>query len=252
MKIPSPEHTPSQSFGEFPDELWGLEESLDPGKLARPSLFVRGKRDRGLSTCSYPDMPADAPEGWPFPGSGLLGPMSCLFQVNLAELPQGSRPDGIPSQGMVWVFADFDRDGRGDRGWTGEALFDPRDPSSLEWKPVFPEQPSAGGKRRKPHADPPRADTVHTLPCSSESTTPDLAGWDRAMEAFDEWACKNSAFPSDRQLQVGGWHWPCQGDFEGRNRTFVAGIFRQAFGDHGEACLHFDREKGFFVTLDTH
>lgn len=58
--------------------------------------------------------------------------------------------------------------------------------------------------------------------------------------------------PPGCDFQIGGWTWPCQGDFDERNQDFVCILMRQPWGDNTEVSLHYDPAKGFYARVDTH
>ena len=81
-------------------------------------------------------------------------------------------------------------------------------------------------------------------------TLPSIASnWDSMAERYDDWVQEHYRPASD--IQIGGWVWPIQGDFDDRQETFVCAMERQSFGDSGAVYLHFSLEEGFFVHVDT-
>lgn len=89
-----------------------------------------------------------------------------------------------------------------------------------------------------------------SLPCATPLTQPHIASnWDSMAERYDDWVQDHYRTASD--IQIGGWVWPIQGDFDDRQETFVCAMERQSFGDSGAVYLHFSLEEGFFVHVET-
>lgn len=239
----------------LPDELAWLK--YDVQALVRPTAFIKsphGKRSVGQSIAPLgstrawgsPDIPLDAPwapterlaylhNQWrssPYDGE------SFQLQLNLADIPPdvaAHLPAGCPRVGVVWVFINLHGD------WTGTARFDPRAASEISWQP-----------RPHTHQAPLAAQWSLdvSLPCSTPQTLPSIASnWDSMAERYDDWVQDHYRTASD--IQIGGWVWPIQGDFDDRQETFVCAMERQSFGDSGAVYLHFSLEEGFFVHVDT-
>lgn len=241
----------------LPDALAWLESDVQA--LVRPTAFIkRPPTSKGValsiapmgSTRAWgsPDIPIDAPwapserlaylhDQWrssPYDGE------SFWLQLNLAEIPADVAmhlPKGCPRIGVVWVFINLHGD------WTGTARFDPRDASTIAWQP----RPSTNTPQEPVPAQW-VADT--TVPCSTPKTLPAIASnWDSMAERYDDWVQDQYRGQSD--VQIGGWVWPIQGDFDDRQETFVCALERQSFGDSGAVYLHFSAAEGFFVHVET-
>ena len=201
----------------LPDELAWLEGDVQA--LVRPTAFIKsphGKRSVGQSIA-----PLGSTRAW---GSPDIPPDVA------AHLPTG-----CPRVGVVWVFINLYGD------WAGTARFDPRDATAIVWhpRPSRPQEPMAA-----------QWSLDVSLPCSTPQTLPSIASnWDSMAERYDDWVQDHYRTASD--IQIGGWVWPIQGDFDDRQETFVCAMERQSFGDSGAVYLHFSLEEGFFVHVET-
>ncbi len=68
---------------------------------------------------------------------------------------------------------------------------------------------------------------------------------------FDEWAQDHYLARRPSDIQLGGWIWPSQADFDEANKTIVLEFSRQEFGDSGSVELHFESARGFFASVHT-
>ncbi len=194
------------------------------------------------------DVPKDAPwRAWAEAlneGRGSFHDELCfMFQLNLAEMPAEVRPAHVPAKGVVWVLMDLS-----DR-WSGEVKFDPRDACDIPWL-------AQGARHACSRGWHPELKT--SLPDVTAGVVPGLEWVAEARDywdSMDEWMklVPGGTGPYHGDLQLGGWCWPIQGDFEERNRTFVAGMYGCDFGDAGSLELHYDAAQArWFVEIDTH
>lgn len=227
----------------LPDELFWLAEKVE--SLVRPAAFFTQDKATvsplgGTRGWGRPDLPADRRtllrclSGSPYDGE-------CFWlQLNLADIPAAVRRPQWPTAGVVWVTIDLSG------SWEGTAYFDPRPAEAIKWQ-------------ARAEREPPKAAcwaVADTLPCCTPQVLPEIwPTWQMQhslVASYDEWAYEQYTARLPGGIQVGGWVWPCQGDFDERNETFVCGFERQPFGDSGAVYLHYAADRGFFVFVETH
>lgn len=228
----------------LPDYLYWLTDKMEG--LLRPASFLRKDATKvsprgGTRAWGLPDRPRDAAwakspdyaRSWdqsPYDGD------SFWLQLNLEEIPAAVRKPEWPTVGVVWVFINLQDH------WEATVYFDARSAAAIPWMDPMDAKPPAACTW---------LDGV-TAPDCTEETFPEVYYANDCAQDLANWACDNYACRAPSDLQVGGWHWPCQGSFDDRNKTFVCALSRQPFGDHGEIALHYSPEHGFFAFVETH
>lgn len=235
----------------MPDGLEWLEPTFQG--LLRPAAYISPCKGReapqgGTRTWGLPDLPMDAswarfPKGprhsslmpWAWGESPYDGE-SFWLQLNLEDVPAEVRRPEWPAYGVVWVFIDLrDR-------WEARTRFDPRPASEIRWQPRLDDVPPAAA-----------AWTVSlTAPDCSAQVMPDLAACRDLAEQYEDWVIDAYVARAPSNIQVGGWVWPCQGDFDTRNQDFVCALSQQPFGDSGCVSLHYSTVRGFYAHVETH
>lgn len=254
---PGPRATEAQPvlLAPLPDYLYWLTEKVEG--LVRPAVFVTRGRDQskhakaaplGATRChGLPDIPAGAQwapssesaalelGGSPYDGR------SFVFQLDLGEIPAHLRKEQWPAHGVVWVLVDLQDH------WRAEVEFDPRPRESIVWRPRPPGFTPVAPQwtERQTIAD----GTPQTLPEIWE-TWRDVGGG--LIGEYADWAQRHYGHRPSESLQIGGWVWPCQGDFDRRNEDFVCGCELLSFGDNSAVYLHFNSERGFYALVETH
>lgn len=234
----------------LPAELTWLTSRVE--ELARQTAYLRQNQDPAQvaelgSTRAWglPDVPLEA--AWARAG-GAGGSANeserFAFQLDLQEVPLDVRQPHWPQQGVVWVFLTIEDP---EKGWQARTHFDPRARKDIPWLP-------------RPAGKAPRAATWTvrpTLPDGTDKTLPEIAHTWRAgcgglVGQYTDWVLDHFGPPPGCDFQVGGWTWPCQGDFDEHNQDFVCILMRQPWGDNTEVSLHYDQEKGFYARVDSH
>ena len=238
----------------FPEDIFWAEllvmSRMRTAAFLRPDTGVAAKP--GATRAWLADIPVDAQwapaptsterhgqygaqaSSWPFSQSPYDGPC-CYLQLNLEEIPADVRQNEYPSQGVVWVMIDLS----GEPGWEACAHYDPRPAESIPWRPRMHDDASTGMKW---HLE-------SIAPDCTEETMPELVHY---PFTYEQWAQEHNRRARKSDIQVGGWIWPCQGDFDVRNRDFVCGIEHQTFGDSGAIYLHYNKDRGFYARVETH
>lgn len=245
---------PAQALG-LPDDLYWIGEKV--ASLVRPAAFLRpdGERSRRTGAAEkvasmgathrgpFFDVPQDAPwakEARRWDQSPHDGP-SCYLQLNLGSVPQYVREQipRLPRDGVVWVVVDLREIDEGSIG--SSAHFDPRPASQIPWQPR-----EATSVNRLPQAT--RWERGDTLTCWTPLVLPELGSYQSGfVQIYDEWWQSRGHFRHSRDIQLGGWLHPIQGDADEERRTLVLSIGDAGFGDCGEVYLHYSAERGFWV-----
>lgn len=237
---------------DLPDYLYWLTEKVEA--LVKPAAFLRKAKGTvapmgGTRAWGLPDVPYF--DGWPtlsgsthensYPACWGQSPYdgeSFKLQLNLEDIPSAVRKPEWPEVGVVWVFIDLS--GR----WEATVKFDPRPAASIKWQPRLDS---------KIYRAPEAAELIvaDTITCCSEQTLPEIVPVDDMAETYDEWAQENYACRTPSNIQIGGWVWPIQGDYDRRNADFVCALERQHFGDNGAVYLHYNTAQGFYALAET-
>lgn len=223
----------------LPDNLAPLADKVTAA--LKPAAFLAQDPTRpgapgATRAWGCPDLPTDA--AWALAQQAPPNGESFWLQLNLAEIPAEVRKADWPLVGVVWVFIDPAK------AWTATTHFDSRPAESIPWQ--------AGNDITWSVADWQLHDT---LPCCTRETLPEiwLLGGEPNWMAwnFDDWAFKHYIRDHRRQLQIGGWSWPClpAADFIQHNQTLVCAMEEMAFGDSGAVYLYFTPERGFYACL---
>lgn len=98
---------------------------------SRPAIAVlRGRPSSDLNSTSWfgglPRLPAEL--AWP-EGKISHAPMSFIAQIDLRDLPSAAPRQGLPSEGVLWFFLDYD--GILEESGRAAVLYDPR--SGVSW-----------------------------------------------------------------------------------------------------------------------
>lgn len=234
--------TPPPLVAELPDEIFWLEQDIVA--LQRQSAVARKIKGSalkpGATRRSGIDIPSDATWAQGHSVASLTphcaDGLSCVLQLNLAEIPDEVRKPEWPREGVVWVFLQ----------WGGECRarcqFDPRPAECIPWSDTAG-APGVGVKW----------ELQVRLPWATDETLSSISyiGSDMA-KTYDDWMWRHySPRRRGRGVSVGGWGYPIQGGFDEDNRELVCSIEDLEFGDAGEVYLFYKPGEGFYASAET-
>lgn len=225
----------------LPDDLWWLAEDIQA--LARPlatALPSSATSAPGDTLQGGIDLPEDAPWAEGRSAAEFLqhhaDGLSCVLQLNMAQVPQSARKPEWPTHGVLWVFliwsTHLER-------FEATVQFDPRSAETIPWR-------KAAGVHRRQSVD---WREGSNLPWCTPATLPAIVHLPEMQELYDEWI--QSTVERGIALQVGGWGFLRQGDFDLDNQHFMLAIKNLHFGDAGEVYVFFDPACGFWARADS-
>lgn len=225
---------------ELPSELSWLD--ADVRALQRSVMWASSQRELvtlspGGTRLSDPDLPADSE--WSknctaehFNCHHADGP-SMVLQLNMADIPAQVRRPEWPRVGVLWVFFESARVN------VVTTQFDPRPAEAIPWKP----------RTTRPVQKLVWHDGV-SLPFRTETILPCLWHWDEVGACYDDWVLKNYRDSRGAAVEIGGWCFTNQGDFDEDSAENVLALRDLYFGDCGEVYVFFNPERGFYGRAD--
>lgn len=192
-------------------------------------------RQGDTRTFGAPDIPADA--SWTFTGDpfGSYHDGEIFWcQLNLAEIPPGVLPEGVPSQGVVWMFLDLSSH------WNARVEFDARPASQIPWKNA--RQVATGCAWR----------TRVSYPDAEENVLGEIYWVPELLDQYGHWL-SDVEHVRDGEAVVGGYLSLIQCWEPRPDQVIVMAWRRQHFGDHGALSLLYDRKTGVWsASVETH